>query len=346
MKILYVGPLEEGGTCRMRLRALEDLGHEVLPIDTAPPGVEKRGRGLLPRILHRMGRPLDLAGANEGVLAGAAACRPDVVWVDKGLTIRPETLRGVRESAPSALLVSYSPDDMAARHNQSRAYLAGIPIYDVHFTTKTYNLDELRALGARRVLFVGNAFCPHTHRPLPVTEEDRRTLGGPVGFIGAFEAERAAAMVAVARAGIEVRIWGGRAWRAFEPRGLPLRVESRPLWGDEYAKAICSFDINLCFLRRLNRDRQTQRSMEIPACGGFMLAERTDEHRGLFEEGMEAEFFGSIEELVEKVRHYLSHEDARRQIARAGRERCLRSGYDYPSRMRWMLEQMVAACAG
>ena len=64
-----------------------------------------------------------------------------------------------------------------------------------------------------------------------------------------------------------------------------LVIEDRPLWAEAYAKAICSFDICLGFLNKTNRDLQTRRTVEIPACQGFLLAERTSEQLGLFEEG-------------------------------------------------------------
>ena len=81
--------------------------------------------------------------------------------------------------------------------------------------------------------------------------------------------------------------------------------------------------------------------MEIPACGAFMLAERTDEHLRLFEEGKEAAYFGSNEELLEKVRYYLNHEDERRMIASAGRKRCLDSGYSHHERLKYMLSVAI-----
>ncbi len=71
-----------------------------------------------------------------------------------------------------------------------------------------------------------------------------------------------------------------------------------------------------------------------------MLAERTDEHRGLFEEGKEAEFFESGEELVRKCRHYLDHEDQRARIAEAGLRRCRESDYSNAGRLSRVLQHL------
>jgi spore maturation protein CgeB len=119
-----------------------------------------------------------------------------------------------------------------------------------------------------------------------------------------------------------------------------LVIEGRPLYGDSYAKALCSFDICLGFLCKANRDLQTTRTVEIPACQRFMLAERSAEQSELFEEGNEAEFFESTEELLRKIRFYLAHPEERMRIAAAGRERCLRSGYSNQERLKWALTKV------
>jgi spore maturation protein CgeB len=84
----------------------------------------------------------------------------------------------------------------------------------------------------------------------------------------------------------------------------------------------------------------TTRSFEIPACGAFMLAERTKEHLELFKEEKEAEFFFSRKELVEKVHYYLEHPQKRKDIAAAGRKRCVNSGYSFQDRLKDILEKV------
>ena len=93
---------------------------------------------------------------------------------------------------------------------------------------------------------------------------------------------------------------------------LDIRIGG--LYSDNYVKALQSFKISLCFLRKMNFDQQTTRSVEIPACGGFLMAERTNEHLSLFEENKEAVYFSSNKELLEKCKFYLKNDTERKQI--------------------------------
>ncbi len=161
-----------------------------------------------------------------------------------------------------------------------------------------------------------------------------------MGLIGSYELERAESILFLAQNGIRIRIWSTR-WNRYSKTHANLLMEYKPLCGYDYAKGLCATLINLCFLRKMNRDLQTDRTMEIPACGAFMLAERTEEHSRLFKEDKEAVYFNSNEELLAKVRYYLKHEHERQAIAHAGRERYLTSGYSHHDRLRFMLEQVI-----
>jgi hypothetical protein len=325
------------GTCLGRAHALESLGHRIRFISSGIP--RTRLASTLYRVGHHLDRPPDLFGANREILRIAARERFDLLWVDRGREIRASTLRKLRRLAPDLRTVSYSPDDMMSRHHTSVSYRACIPIYDFHVTTKSYNVAELSALGARKVIFSDKGFDPAVHRPIQLTGSDRERFACDVGFVGYFEEDRARMMLRLAESGIPVAVHGPR-WSQMASAHPNLIIRGGYLDGGDYAKAICATRINLGFLRKSARDLQTARSVEIPACAGFMLAERTDEHRRLFEEGAEAEFFGDFDELLAKCRHYLAHESERAAIAAAGRQRCLAGRYDNAARLAAVIERV------
>ena len=82
------------------------------------------------------------------------------------------------------------------------------------------------------------------------------------------------------------------------------------------------------------------RSFEIPAIGGFMLAEDTQEHREILgPEGQCVLYFTSPAEAIEKARWALKNPVERRRMARAAHERIITGHNTYKDR----LEQMLAA---
>jgi spore maturation protein CgeB len=347
LRILFVADLNAYSKGLGRLRALHDLGVQATDLShTATDGSENgfASISILDRILWKLGIEKDKTRINRRLLEAAKVSAPHIVWIEKGNMIRPSTLRKLRRIAPDATLVSYSEDDMFLSHNRTRAYVAGLSQYDCVFTTKAPNVDasELPALGAKRVIAVDKAYDPHVHCPVAVSESDIGRYGADVGFVGTYEEARARSLSFLALNGIALRVWGN-GWEAWSDRPPGLIIEDRAVVNSErelaYTKSLCATRINLGFLRKLNRDTQTDRTMEIPACGAFMLAERSADHLRLFREGQEAAFFGSDDELLDKVRYYLVHEDERAAIARAGRQRCLDAGYSETERMRLMIDQ-------
>jgi len=339
MRILFVGDLNSHARSYQRCRAFGDLGHDVCALSTRSiptlPGITAKA-SLCTRIRWRLGYPPDKVNVNAQIVKVAREREFDLLWIEKGLMIRPSTLDKVRDANPRTILSFCSEDDMYARHNQSAYFRRCLPKYDFVFTTKSYNVQELPQIGARCVVFVGKAYDRATHRPVSVDEKDQQRLGAEVIFVGSYEEDRANYMLSLAENGLPVRVWGN-GWQNWQGRHPNLIIEGQPVYGEDYVRALCASKIGLCFLSKINRDLQTDRTMEIPACGTFMLAERTREHLSLFEEGREAEFFGSQEELCVKVRYYLAHEDKRQQIAAAGRKRCVTSGYSHHDRLAYML---------
>lgn len=328
-KILSVGSMSGiSNTCLLRNWALEEISENIDTVNTAEEPIN-----FWYRVAHRLflyGLPIRLpnrSNANNKILSLIRKNKYDIIWIDKGITINPKTLKEIKKIQPSIKIVSYSPDNMVLRHNQSKNYLDSISLYDVHFTTKSYILEEMKRLGAKNVYFVNNSYESKFNYPHNVTDEDVLRLGADVGFVGTWEKERMESILYLTRNGIKVRVFGDKKWSMCKNDNPNLIIEDHGLFNEDYAKSFRCFKISLCFLRKINYDQQTSRTMEIPACGGFMLAERTKEHQQLFEEGKEAEFFDSNEELLKKCRYYLEHEEERQRIVNGGICRCKESGY-------------------
>jgi spore maturation protein CgeB len=75
------------------------------------------------------------------------------------------------------------------------------------------------------------------------------------------------------------------------------------------------------------------RTFEAPACGAFLLNERTPEHLTLLQEDRDAAYFSSEAELVDKVRYYLSRESERERIRRSGYKTITKGGNTYKDRL-------------
>src|SRR5205823_9111217 len=108
---------------------------------------------------------------------------------------------------------------------------------------------------------------------------------------------------------LDLHIYGSR-WESARSTELRPRIRGVPIYGSQYAKAARAARICLGIMSGkvegvTQGDETTTRSFEIPACGGFMLHERTSEILELYEEGREVACFGSAEELAFKIDHYL-----------------------------------------
>ena len=358
MKILFLGEIGRGQTSLMRLKALRRLGHEVVGVDTASPWLS--GPWVRRQMERRLGRGATIERINDAVLDSARAFQPALVWAEKQEHLRPETLAALRSGG--IRLVHFTPDPYFSLTWKRTALMdAAIGQFDVLVFCKASERADYAALG-KPLIYMPLGYCDETHRPLPSADPRWRCA---VGFLGGWEPRRERLLRAVAEAVGETKIWGGywdflRDGR-WSPRrqivlgqlagGEPFRIGRDPLlaaawqgvevYADDYARALTGSRIGLGFLRQVCPDQHTTRTFEIPACGALLLADRTEEHRGFFEEGREAEFFSSADELVDKAAFYASHESERARIAAAGRARCLSSGYAYIERLRPVLDAVI-----
>lgn len=321
-RILYIGNLREGGNGRDRISILEAHGYRLDGFDTRP--YRAAGSRLLRSLTARWQIGPAVAALNRALLARARQGGFDVVMVDKGTLLRPATLQALKSAATRRIAVHYTPD-AAFVDNRSRAFFRAIPAYDLLVTTKPFEMDDYRSAGARELMLIHQGYGPRIDPAL--AHDVPEALHSKVVFVGHCQPHYAR-MLEAAAAAAPLSIWGP-GWPEYAARHAWARdvVRGAGLYGPEYAQALAGAEIAIGLLSKRVPETTTTRSFEIPAMGTMLLAERTDDHRALFEEGREAVFFDGPEELAEKLRQHCGDTLNRAAIAAAGQARCQASGY-------------------
>jgi spore maturation protein CgeB len=175
--------------------------------------------------------------------------------------------------------------------------------------------------------------------PVRLVEADEEFLS-EIFFIGHWEPNTEKHVCALVDAGLPI-IVRGPGWLARDGKSVPKGVVvSDAIYGEDYAKAINGGKIGLGIFSKWNRNATAGRAFEIPACGTFMLAQKTSVLEKLYEDGKDVVFFSNIEELVRQAKHYLESDAEREKIALAGRDRCLRNSCSWRDRVRQVLEDL------
>lgn len=335
---MYIGSLTPLSNAYARYQTLLKMGYTVEGVDIDP-FLFKTNR-IFRYLHHHYNWGIGVCRLNHRVLLEAKSFNPDLIWVDNKPFLWSSTIQKIKKTTNTLLINVVTDDAFGFTHDGWQLLKKTMSYYDVHFVQRKVNVGEYLSYHANLVLECDRSFNPETHRPLKLTTEENKIYGCSVGFIGTYAPHREKIIAHLIQDGIEVAVWGTNwenkpFWQVIKPfhRG-------KEIYGDEYAKVICGMDIALHFLRKENRDDQDSRTFEIPACGTFMLAERTEKHLKYFDEGKEAEFFDSYEELKEKIKYYTEHTAQRKKIAEAGQKRSITDDYSHQARLIKVLKEI------
>lgn len=288
---------------------------------------------------HVLRRPVSYALFNRRAVEVAKRFRPQIVLLAKGAWVSSDTLAEIKATT-GAILVNYATDDPFNHVTANRGLVAGIPFYDLYVCTKRAIMGDVQRAGCRNVVYVPFGYEPSLHYPeTPANEAERQRFDSDVVFIGGADGDRFPILRKVAALpDVRLRLCGGY-WN----RDVTLRKYYYGfVYGRDYRLTLSGTKIAICLARRANRDGHVMRSFETPACGAFMLAERTEEHQAFFVENEDMACFGSDEELVDQIRYYLAHDAERQRIAQAGYRKVTIGKNTYGDRLQAILAQAEA----
>ena len=335
LNVLYIGPIS--GTCLDRAHAFRRLGHRLTHIDT---------RALLPRtvwvdrIVWRAGghwlAPL-LCRALSKALKGQQF---DLCYVDNGEWVSPSVISLLKRHCRR--VANYNIDDPTGPRDWQRfaAYRRAVPHYDLLAVVRNESQAEVKALGGKHVVRVYRSADEVMHAPRPLSAQDRATWDCDVLFLGTWMPERGPFLLALIKQGVPLSIRGGHWQKAPEWPALRPYWKGGPIEGDDYAKAIQCAKVNIGLLSKGNRDLHTTRSLEIPSLGALFCAERTSEHMGMYEDGVEAAFWSDASECARLCQALLADEPHRAAMAARGRQRFLRNGHGNEAIIASLLETL------
>jgi len=318
LHILYIGV--ENGTCLDRANALRRLGHDVTILDT---------RLLLPqslwidRITWKLGGHLLAPLLKRPLTKALQGTHFDVCLVDSGEHEPPSIVEILRKH--SNKVINYNIDDPTGPRDGPRfeAYRRSLPYYDLVAVVREENVAEAKNLGAKKVIRVWRSADEVMHAPREITKELHAKWGSDVLFLGTWMPERGSLLQALIEKGINITIRGEHWHKAKEWPILKPYWKGASVHGDDYAYAIQCAKVCIGLVSKGNRDLHTTRSLEIPALGGLLCAERTSEHLVMYNDGIEVLLWSNVDECAEKCRYALEDESRRQKIAEAGHLRYL-----------------------
>jgi hypothetical protein len=337
MRILLIGNMTYWHVGAFFRNALQALGYPHIALDqtlyeqiAAPPIVRKVAFRLMGR------RPVGYWRFNRDILGAARDLGAEIVLVSGSAPVAASTLRELKEQI-GAVVINYATDDPFNKLACPRWVVGNIPFYDLYVCTKRAIMDDVRAAGCRQVAFVPFGYDSSLHfadRFESAEELDKFTCD--VVFVGGGDRYRYPYFEALVQEipDIRLHLYGGY----WDRNPTLARYDRGFARGRDYRLALRGAKIAPCLVRRANRDGHVMRTFEVPACGGFMLAERTAEHQEFFREGEEVGYFSSPGEMVERVRHYLNRDNERQRMAEAAYCKVMTENHTYARRLEQILE--------
>lgn len=227
-----------------------------------------------------------------------------------GELVEPETLAALRAfGIPMINLALNDKEHFVSKIRAGRAFGNRdiCRYFDLCWTSTEDALIKYLAEGARPI-YLPEGANPEIHKPYDLG----KTID--VSFVGQCYGNRAAVIHELNRQGIAVEAYG-YGW----PNG-PLALE-------DMVKLYSRSRINLGFggvEGHQNTFCLKGRDFEIPMSGGLYLTEDHTELANAFQIGGEILAYSGIDDLVGKIRYYLSHPEEAEATRRRGYERALR----------------------
>ena len=258
-------------------KAIQLLGHELIVFEdrqnTIPGRIRKR--------LHFLNR-VDQKIINEKLLSLFQATKPDMIIVQGGNRILPETVKKLKNHGIICILWTTDPP------LYFQPIIEAAPLYDHIFCLGTEAIELLDSAGIKGAQWLPMACDPEYHHPVECSLEDKERYGNDIVFVGSYYPERASIFETIS--GFDLAIWGP-GWESLRSDS-PLRrcIKGAHTTPAEWLKIYSASKIILATHYHDPQNRfpvyqASPRVFEALACRAFVLCDDQRDVFSLFKDG-------------------------------------------------------------
>lgn len=334
MNVLYIGHYDKGSTSGMRGEYLREiLQPQKFKIANIDVPINSTSR-ILCSLGWRYKIGPFISNINNYILSVINnEWNYDLVWIDKGVFVKPGIIKKLREQ--SKKIIHFTPDPAFTYHRSSFFYKA-IQYYDACVTTKSFEEKAYIEAGTKQLIITTQGFKPELHKSYHSFEDKKGIV-----FIGHHEMNREKILTALLEKKYHITL-AGIGWASFVDKNRNkdnLSYMGNGIFGKAYAKTISGGLLSLGLLSKIIPELHTTRTFEIPACGTALITERNEETQKIFTEA-EVLFFSNNQELIDKVEVAFSNVLMLKAVTENGMKKVREGGFDYKTILQNIILQL------
>ena len=275
---------------------------------------------------------------NKRYMSLIRSFKPDIVFIIKGETVFPETLRRIR-SEFKIPIISYIWDcpfysfagrfaDVYRKDN----FANGMKLYDHIFVYDPHYVEAIKKLGSSSVSYLPLATDPSQYKPAALTDSDRRNYGYDVCFVGSPIINRIEVLDQLNEFNLGVFGEGWDKWFVKQFKKTPRYYKGNAA-GDLVSKIYCASKIVLNIHDPEAMRGVNARTFDILACGAFQIVDNKPELKNLLKPGEEVIAYDGISDLKKLIRFYLNDTGKLGTVGLKGRQKVL-SEHTWAHRMK------------
>ena len=333
MKILYIGMKYEYGR--------RELGHSFEHYNFYDSLAKMSNNEIIyfpfDKIILEKGRDR----MNKELLEVVQKEKPDLCFFFLfGDEIKKQTIKKITKEN-GITTFNWFADDHFRFCNFSKYYA---PLFNWVSTTDSQAIKKYNKIGYKNVIKSQWACNQFLYKPSNIEKIY------DVSFIGQPHSDRRKVVDRIKKAGINIKCWGN-GWengrvsqdemiKIFSQSKINLNLTKSS--GNVNLKALASIFLkkelnktlklvspkywlgNFQFILNKKREQIKGRNFEIPGSGGFLLTSNADNLTDYYKDGKEIVIYKDIDDMINKIKYYLEHNEEREAIAQAGYERTLR----------------------